>query len=146
MAKKPIDRLREELQDPQFAKFYGADQAKVRLALTMVATRQKLGLTQRELAQKSGVSQPYIAKLERGYANPTLGRIGALLALMGRRLVTTTDSLLPEEPIIEEHITSDAASTSILLVGQQMPSSAGPKETSDESTVAVGLRAAATTA
>ncbi|MYK36123.1 MAG: helix-turn-helix transcriptional regulator, partial [Chloroflexi bacterium] len=35
------------------------------------------------LAERARVSQAYIAKLERGDANPTIGHIGRLLACMG---------------------------------------------------------------
>ena len=103
MSMEPIEDLKLELQDPEFARFYGADQAQVQLALTLVAARSKLGLTQKEIADKLETSQPYIAKLEKGDANPTIGKIGGMLALLGLRLVTQTAPLLPEStlPTIE---------------------------------------------
>ena len=93
---EPREDLKRELQDPEFAKFYGADQARIQLALTLVATRSKLGLKQKEIAAKLGASQPYIAKLEKGDANPTIGKIGSMLALLDFRLVTRSAPLLPE--------------------------------------------------
>jgi len=93
---EPREDLKRELQDPEFAKFYGADQARIQLALTLVATRSKLGLKQKEIAAKLGASQPYIAKLEKGDANPTIGKIGSMLALLDFRLVTLSAPLLPE--------------------------------------------------
>jgi transcriptional regulator with XRE-family HTH domain len=97
---EPIEDLKLELQDPEFARFYGADQAQVQLALTLVAARSKLGLTQKEIADKLGTSQPYIAKLEKGDANPTVGKIGSMLALLELRLVTQTVPLLPESTLL----------------------------------------------
>ncbi len=88
--------LEQELQDPEFAYYYGADQAKTQLAFTLVDARDQLNLTQKEVADKLKVSQPYIAKLERGDANPSIGRIGSLLALLGLRLNTRTEPLLPQ--------------------------------------------------
>ena len=96
MAMEPREDLKLELQDPEFAKLYGADQARVQLALALVAARSKLGLKQREIADKLGSSQPYIAKLEKGDANPTIGKIGGMLALLGLRLITLTKPLLSE--------------------------------------------------
>jgi len=100
MSMEPIEDLKLELQDPEFARFYGADQAQVQLALTLVAARSKLGLTQKEIADKLGTSQPYIAKLEKGDANPTVGKIGSMLALLELRLVTQTVPLLPESTLL----------------------------------------------
>lgn len=96
MTMTPREDLERELQDPEFAAYYGADQAKVQLALTLVDARDTLGLTQKEVANKLGASQPYVAKLEKGDANPTIGKIGSMLALLGLRLVTQTEPLLPE--------------------------------------------------
>lgn len=87
--------LKQELQDPESAKMFGAAQAKSSFALTLAKARAKLGLTQKELANKVGVSQAYIAKLEGGEANPTLERIGSLLAVLGLSLTTDTTTLSP---------------------------------------------------
>ena len=87
--------LRQKLQDLEFAKMFGAAQAKSSFALTLAKARAKLGLTQKELATKLGVSQSYVAKLEGGEANPTLDRIGSLLAVLGLSLTTDTTTLSP---------------------------------------------------
>ena len=95
MARTFKDDLEQRLQDPGFAKLFGAAQAKSSFALTLVKARATLGLTQKELASKVGVSQAYIAKLEGGEANPTLERIGSLLAVLGLSLTTDTTTLSP---------------------------------------------------
>ena len=87
--------LKQELQDPESAKMFGAAQAKSSFALTLAKARATLGLTQKELASRVGVSQAYIAKLEGGEANPTLERIGSLLAILGLSLATDTTTLSP---------------------------------------------------
>lgn len=87
--------LKQKLQDPEFAKMFGAAQAKSSFALTLATARAKSGLTQKELAHKAGVSQAYIAKLEGGEANPTLERIGSLLATLKLSLTTDTTTLSP---------------------------------------------------
>ncbi len=87
--------LKQELQDPESAKYFGAAQAKSSFALTLAKARAELGLTQKELAAEVGVSQAYIAKLEGGEANPTLERIGSLLAVLGLSLTTGTTTLSP---------------------------------------------------
>jgi transcriptional regulator with XRE-family HTH domain len=87
------DDLEKNLRDPEFAKEFGAAQAKSSFALTLAQARVKLGITQKKLASMAGVSQGYIAKLEGGEANPTLDRVGSLLAILGLSLTTGTTSL-----------------------------------------------------
>lgn len=92
----PRDDLLERLKDSEYAKLYGEENAKVSFAITLTKTRRSLNLTQKSLADKLSISQPYVAKLESGEANPTLGRIGSLLAAIDLRLVTGTAPLKPE--------------------------------------------------
>jgi transcriptional regulator with XRE-family HTH domain len=87
--------LKEELKNPEFAKMFGAAQAKSSFAITLAEARRQLNLTQQKLAARLGVSQAYIAKLEGGEANPTLERIGSLLAMLGLSLTTGTTTLSP---------------------------------------------------
>jgi transcriptional regulator with XRE-family HTH domain len=102
--------LKQELQDPESAKFFGAAQAKSSFAITLADARKQLNLTQQQLAIRLGVSQSYIAKLEGGEANPTLERIGSLLAVLGLSLTTGITNLYPypETPVTESRKNSDA--------------------------------------
>ena len=45
--------------------------------------RERAHLTQRELAERAGMSQPAIAKLEQGAANPTLDTLARCAAAAG---------------------------------------------------------------
>ena len=92
----PIEDIIEEVRDPEFAKEYGEELAKINVAVTMAKARTEKGLTQEQLAERAGTSQPYIAKLESGYANPSIGAVAKILAVMGFRLVPGKDSLVPE--------------------------------------------------
>jgi len=97
MVRTPLEDLKRELQDLEYAKLFGAADAKAEFAITLAKLRQSLEMTQKELAERSGVTQAYIAKLEGGEANPTLGAVGLLLAVMGFRLVMDTKLLLRRE-------------------------------------------------
>ncbi len=98
MGVKWREDIARNLQDPEFARLYGAEQAKGEVAITLARARLKLGLTQKQMADKVGGSQPYIAKLERGDANPTVGNVGRMLAVLGLRLVVDTAPLAHEAP------------------------------------------------
>ncbi len=103
MNRTPRQDLVDRLKDSEYAKLYGAEQAKVDFAITLAKARKSADLTQKGLSEKLGISQPYVAKLEGGEANPTLGTIGSLLATLDYRLVTQTAPLSPEpvSPVVQ---------------------------------------------
>lgn len=87
--------LKRDLQDSEFAKLYGAAQAKDTIAVTIAKARLEQGITQTELASKLSATQPYIAKLERGDVNPTIGTVGSILAILGLRMIVGVEQLMP---------------------------------------------------
>ena len=103
-----IGDIINRLTNLEYAKKYGAEMAKLDFALTLTKTRTQYNLTQSELAEKLQTSQPYIAKLEGGEANPTIGTVGSLLAVLGLRLVTSISPLIPEAKLPKEPASEDA--------------------------------------
>lgn len=57
------------------------------LVAEIVRLRQTLGLTQKQLAELSGVRQPVIARMETGATNPRLSTLVKVLVPMGKTLV-----------------------------------------------------------
>lgn len=107
--------LTRDLQDKKFAAGFGAELAKTDIAMLLVKARKAAGFTQQELATMAGTTQSYIAKLESGAANPTIGRIAELLALMGFRLTPTLENI---NPYTEESDTSRQSEDIPILVGK----------------------------
>src|SRR2546427_5434699 len=54
-----------------------------RLAL---AARKRMGLTQRELARRTGIPQPMISAIERGQQDPRHGTLERIVAAAGQEL------------------------------------------------------------
>ncbi len=102
MIRTPRQDLEKDLQDPEFAKLYGASHAKSEFAIVFGRARDRAGITQKELADRLGVSQAYIAKLSAGDANPTLGAVGRMLAALGFSLRMDVEPLLGYK-ITDEH-------------------------------------------
>src|SRR6266542_3688057 len=57
--------------------------AHFRLAGELLALRKARGLTQRQLAQKTGIQQSEISRIEAAHANPTLGTVSVLAGALG---------------------------------------------------------------
>jgi len=75
------DWLKEKLRKPSFRKDYEEARIAIRLGYKIYQLREKLGLTQAELARRMGTKQQAIARLERGdyggFTLKTLERIAA---------------------------------------------------------------------
>ena len=105
------ENLKKRLSNVEFAKEYGASIAKAEIAVSVAQARRNRNITQEELANELGVTQAYVAKLESGDANPTIGKIGQTLACMGLRMAIDykpLDSKIEEKTLSFESIGSTA--------------------------------------
>ncbi len=77
--------LKTKLTDPDMRLAYDEASMHLRVAHLIEDLRIKAGLTQAQLAKKAGVSQPMIARLERGDQDriPTLSTINKVFRALG---------------------------------------------------------------
>ena len=59
---------------------------RVALIGELIKARQEKGISQKKLEELSGVKQPIIARMEKGYTNPQLDTILKVLAPLGKTL------------------------------------------------------------
>ena len=65
--KGAIDKhLNEELKDPEFKKLYEEESRLLRLGYEISKAREQKGISQKELAKKSQVTQQQLSKIENG--------------------------------------------------------------------------------
>ena len=64
--RKVDDHVKEELKDPHFRELYELEAQKFRVVKRIIAARIKYGWTQTDLAEKAGVTQQHISKIENG--------------------------------------------------------------------------------
>ena len=83
MSRKFDDFLQEQLRDPEIRKEYEALQPEHMVIQAMLDARKKSGMTQKELAERTGIAQGDISKLERGSANPSITTLKRLAKRMG---------------------------------------------------------------
>ena len=77
------DFLENQLQDEGFRKEYESMQPEFDVIKAMVAARTSQNLTQKELAERTGIHQADISKLENGTRNPSLNLLKRLAEGMG---------------------------------------------------------------
>jgi DNA-binding XRE family transcriptional regulator len=63
-----------------------ASDLRVAMMIEIAKARDEKGLTQRKLEELSGVKQPIIARMEKGYTSPQLDTILKVLAPLGKTL------------------------------------------------------------
>lgn len=63
------------LQDPDIRREYEALKPKYDMIRSLIRQRNKLGISQKQLAEKTGTKQPAISRLENGDYNTTLNTL-----------------------------------------------------------------------
>ena len=72
------DFLAEQLQDEEFKKEYENFQPEFDIIRAMVDARTSQNLTQKQLAERTGINQADISKLENGTRNPSINLLKRL--------------------------------------------------------------------
>ena len=70
--------LSEQLKDEEFKTEYEKLAPEFSIIQAVIDARKESNLTQKELAERTGIAQSDISKLENGNSNPTLGMIKRL--------------------------------------------------------------------
>lgn len=88
--------------DPAYQAIYAEEAAKSALWLQLVEARQQAGLTQQELAQRLGVSQAQVARMEkRGYDAYTLTSLRRYVAALGEDFSLAVQIRRHDKPVDE---------------------------------------------
>ena len=66
------EMLSEEMKNDEFRKEYEAIQPELDVIRAMVDARNSINMTQKELSERTGISQADISKIENGTRNPSL--------------------------------------------------------------------------
>ena len=80
------DFLKEQLENKEFKKEYDALEVEFSIIQAMLDARKAAGLTQKELAMRTGIAQADISRLENGNANPSLRTLQRLAEGLGMKL------------------------------------------------------------
>lgn len=79
--------VKEQIKkDPRLARDLEEARVQVRIAVMIARLREKRGLSQRDLAEKTGFKQPQIARIESGDYLPTLDTLLKLADVLEARI------------------------------------------------------------
>lgn len=81
------DFKKEAFKRPGVRKAYKEMQPEVQIIRALIISRNKTGMSQRELAKKIGITQSALARFETGGTNPTLSFLQKITTGLGLKLV-----------------------------------------------------------
>lgn len=94
---KFTDFLNEQLKNPKIKAEYDALEPEFNIIQAMIDARKTQNITQKQLAERTGIAQADISKLETGNANPTLKMLQRLAAGMEMNVKV---EFVPKQPRI----------------------------------------------
>ena len=78
--------LAQQMEDPAFAAEYEAQRPEYEAIRAVIAARLACNMTQKELAEKTGIRQSNISLIENGSASPTIDTLARIAAGLGKQL------------------------------------------------------------
>ena len=81
--RKYLDR---QMEDPEFAAEYEAMRPEYDAIRAVIAARLESNMTQKELAQKTGIRQSNISRIESGASSPTIDTLARIAEGLGKQL------------------------------------------------------------
>lgn len=77
---------KKQLQDSAFKEEYDATRNEYSVTRALIAARIAANMTQKDLAEKSGIRQSNISRIESGACSPTIATLQALAKGLGMEL------------------------------------------------------------
>ncbi len=78
--------LDKQLDNPKFRAEHEATRTEFAVAKALIEARTSLNMTQKELADRSGIRQSNISRIESGACSPTISTLQLLAKGMGKEL------------------------------------------------------------
>ena len=78
--------LDEQLQNPDFKKEWDENELEYQLMMMILKARNEQNLTQSELAERTGIRQSNISRIEKGQALPSISTLCKIARGLGKQL------------------------------------------------------------
>lgn len=86
MGKNFRETLNQQLQNPKFKTEWDALEPEFQIIKAMIDGRKEKNITQKELADLTGITQADISRIETGNSNPSIQTLQRLAAGLGMRV------------------------------------------------------------
>ena len=93
------DFLAEEMQDPEFREIWERTSPQVNFGLALAYMREQRNMTQKGLADASGIGRSVIARLESGDHAPTLATQAKLTHALNAEMIVHADGQIDFVPV-----------------------------------------------
>ena len=81
------ERLKRELKDPEFKTEWDSLEPEFQIAEMIIRARYEQSLTQQQLAEKAGLGQASLSRIETGKVSPDIATLQKIAAAVGKKLV-----------------------------------------------------------
>lgn len=78
--------LDEQLQNPEFKKEWDENELEYQVMMMILKARNEQNLTQSELAERTGIRQSNISRIEKGQALPSISTLCKIARGLGKQL------------------------------------------------------------
>lgn len=78
--------LKEQMKDPDFKKEWDENEVRYQLMMMVLRARNEEQLTQSELAERTGLRQSNISRIEKGQSMPSIVTLAKIAQGLGKRL------------------------------------------------------------
>ncbi|MBS1837181.1 MAG: helix-turn-helix transcriptional regulator [Actinobacteria bacterium] len=96
-------------------------------ATILRTARRRNGLTQKQLAERVGTSQPVISAYERGLRDPSVATLRRIVAGTGESLVVALSERTPDLPLLATPADHARALVDVLLLADAVPRRRAPE-------------------
>lgn len=81
--------LKQELKDPEFRKGFEMEKKKLKMSLDIINLRKKKKISQSKLAEKIGMKQSAVGRIEAGKQNLTIETLQKIAFALNKELVVS---------------------------------------------------------
>lgn len=81
--------LEKQLKNPEFQAEREATRTEFEITRALIEARISLNMTQKELAERSGIRQSNISRIENGMCSPTIATLQSLAKGLGKELTVS---------------------------------------------------------
>lgn len=78
--------LEKQMEDPEFRAEHESTRAEFEVTRALIEARVSMNMTQKELAERSGIRQSNISRIENGTCSPTIATLQSLARGLGKEL------------------------------------------------------------